>query len=1675
MRFRFTLSVTDLSLPELSDYTNVASGTDWATGEPPSLTLASTVGAHNGNLLAHTYPFVEGYEYTISYNIDYIIGADASVNSFKIKILRSDNSLISESNGDSFAVSTAGEHSGTYSFSAPNGAAKISFHGSVTNSGGIGGVYYEISSYSVLTEHEINEPDGWKESILRLVRHPDFHSLVEEFDGEFIFYGNNGRVDGGINFIRDVESNNGFDTELGILIEASYDGYTYETIFEGLLDLPNLEEFVDNKMMVPIIPNSIWTKLINRRNTPVDLSSTTTLDGEECLPVTPVTIHLTSQKIRYNGQYSWKDTVTYSDEFSGMQLDWDEVIVDDIKKFNLPRVGVDVSTTPTLLIVADTTPIFEAEWEGEYTFDIRIEMANYTGTDWESATSKNIWIQKDGEPDGRQQFNETVETYGSDSIVVFSYSGTWYLAKGEQIEIYGQGDNNSRQHTIFGSVLLDWLTDCVVATTGNITLSGTQTIDGIGVIAGDRVLVKNQNDSRFNGIYVCAAGAWSRASDADTSAELQNAAVEITSGTDNANTLWFQREPNIEIDESAITFVFKQSDDTRLKAYPGPGIPDTHLNITADTVFEETEAECYFIHDAIAGVIKRICGCEFYSEVLGSTLTNERQYEENGCGSQYIIIKGSHIRGYTLSERKFFASLNNLWDGINPILNLGLGYETSEDSPNVPQIRLEDKSHFYQETRSINFSDIRQLRRYYDGDRIFKTIKVGYKKWKSENISGIDDPQTKRTYATKFKTSGTDLDIESDFIASSSAIEFTMRATIDKTADYKFDDDIFIISVDLEDSSPEVYYPELDENFSEITNLTNSDSKYNLALTPLRNFLRWTDYISGCLQGYLTSSFKFVSGEGNYTMTSDYICGADRQCIAIICDSVAENQDIPLGAPTNYYIPFGYIHLPFEYDISNKTRWEEYKIIRNLPKQAIGISQTDEDHISFFIKDFAFKPAVGTSNLKAWPLELLAVNDSELLVVSIETISTISIPKTVLFQSLFFRLPATVRVTYSNGQTERLDVTWAEGAYDETTSGTYTLSGQVDLPDGVINPSGLTAEIQIEVVSALDPDSLTGKVLWARENNINDGTFASQWTNKWNGSNDLLALTDGDNPDYNAAGLNGNPTYGCVIAENNGFQSEATLGLTGDFTYSVVFRNNDPSLVVGQIILENTDNGVAFGNTGLQAQVREDQLLVDFRMNDAVDFQRITFGFTNTDWNVLSVKHISDGNASINIVKFNGKLIDKQFNREAVVHNSNLLKVGRNGFNNNVPFEGEFAEIFINSVAQDSDTEKQLLTYMENRHASVDFTGYYDDDDLFRLDDFNDKRWNGLDKKLRDDNKYDFIGGSLTGELYYFEQGDTVYDWTQTLLADVNREIQSLAILGRDSSGRLVIATVHKDSVIDNDEIGKVMIHRADTSDDKGSYSSVNIITNRRRPQDIIVYDVDGSGRMQFVWSYQGSSAGQGGIMRFTCLDEGDVLTASNWEEDTIRVHESAWWMERATINGSEGILFTARQNGINSAQVPGIYFIAQPDDVTGVWPLTTIDSTLLDWGHADVGNIFGGDGNDIIAMNFSGDDEVFAYDAGNSYAKSTLITRTSAEKSYNLKCSANLVNGRNWFIHIVENDWAYRTYWDGSQWVSETIFSTIAHPSDNEALHVDADDSGVLRWFMDFSSDPFDNIKSFI
>lgn len=101
----------------------------------------------------------------------------------------------------------------------------------------------------------------------------------------------------------------------------------------------------------------------------------------------------------------------------------------------------------------------------------------------------------------------------------------------------------------------DWKDSVRAATTANITLSGTQTIDSVSVIAGDRVLVKDQSTPSQNGIYVVAAGAWARSSDAAAGKLTANAAVFVEEGTANADAQYRITTNNpITVGTTALTF-----------------------------------------------------------------------------------------------------------------------------------------------------------------------------------------------------------------------------------------------------------------------------------------------------------------------------------------------------------------------------------------------------------------------------------------------------------------------------------------------------------------------------------------------------------------------------------------------------------------------------------------------------------------------------------------------------------------------------------------------------------------------------------------------------------------------------------------------------------------------------------------------------------------------------------------------------------------------------------------------------------------------------------------------------------------------------------------------------------------------------------------------------------------
>ena len=172
---------------------------------------------------------------------------------------------------------------------------------------------------------------------------------------------------------------------------------------------------------------------------------------------------------------------------------------------------------------------------------------------------------------------------------------------------------------------LDVKASVKVATTADITLSGTQTVDGVALSAGDRILVKDQSPGSENGIYVVAAGAWSRSTDADANAEVTPGLFTfVEQGTVNADRGYvLTTDGTITVDTTALTFT-QFSGAGQIVAGDGLAKSGDTLSVNVDDSTIEIDSDSLRVKDA------GITAAKIASAIAGDGLTG-------GAGSALAV------------------------------------------------------------------------------------------------------------------------------------------------------------------------------------------------------------------------------------------------------------------------------------------------------------------------------------------------------------------------------------------------------------------------------------------------------------------------------------------------------------------------------------------------------------------------------------------------------------------------------------------------------------------------------------------------------------------------------------------------------------------------------------------------------------------------------------------------------------------------------------------------------------------------------------------------------------------------------------------------------------------------------------------------------------------------------
>ena len=352
--------------------------------------------------------------------------------------------------------------------------------------------------------------------------------------------------------------------------------------------------------------------------------------------------------------------------------------------------------------------------------------------------------------------------------------------------------------------------------------------------------------------------------------------------------------------ESNVNFIGPGTDSKNVSYNLREG---SRFTISGNTTFPETNCTGYLVYEYLEHIVRTITDQEdvFRSEFFGRTDTST-VYAQDGEGSLLFITNGNFIR--QTDNRSLFANWQDAFDSLNAIYCLGWGFETLANGQQV--LRCEPKSYFYDKnTTALEVTELEQLEFFVDTSLLYSNVVVGYPELESiDQINGVDEFNTERTFVSPLTNVSQELDIRSQFRASGFEIE-NQRRLIESTNDSQLDDETFVIVVKRSGGG---FVVEQGNDFQNVTNVFDPDSAYNLRITPARNFRRWANILSSSILRSSNKTFAFTAGEGNYLVSST-LPGEQP---------VAENGDVTFTNSQALFFPEKY-RMTIKYPRSSRT------------------------------------------------------------------------------------------------------------------------------------------------------------------------------------------------------------------------------------------------------------------------------------------------------------------------------------------------------------------------------------------------------------------------------------------------------------------------------------------------------------------------------------------------------------------------------------------------------------------------------------------------------------------------------------------------------------------------------------------------------------------------------------
>lgn len=275
----------------------------------------------------------------------------------------------------------------------------------------------------------------------------------------------------------------------------------------------------------------------------------------------------------------------------------------------------------------------------------------------------------------------------------------------------------------------------------------------------------------------------------------------------------------------------------------------------------------------------------FYSELFGRT---DLGYPANGEWANLAVLNGKMVRGFAPVDSNLEFNLRDAFEAYNSITNM----VAFIDIINGKQVfRIEPYEYIFNQGNSYDIgSNISDIKRVLNPDKIYGGITNGYKTFTLDEANGIELTHGELSFTTPLKVDK-NKDLKCKWITDGYPLEFARRKSfIDfPTDDTRYDKELFIVDFIRRSTiilQRQYLTPYLGKYFEQVNGIPNPDEAYNLRISPKRNLQRHLKTLNEGLVKNINDSLIFGSISDSKTLSTQ-LSSSD--------DFVTEIEDIKIA------------------------------------------------------------------------------------------------------------------------------------------------------------------------------------------------------------------------------------------------------------------------------------------------------------------------------------------------------------------------------------------------------------------------------------------------------------------------------------------------------------------------------------------------------------------------------------------------------------------------------------------------------------------------------------------------------------------------------------------------------------------------------------------------------------